>query len=186
MLNLQVPETRCPILCMGAKVKSDFAEGCLARADSQKPLMEARFAVPVEHPSGEICTMLTDNKMPTLSILKQRRDAGLVDYDIDCVEPTVHFVRKPPRVRLITNPHIATQAQPVRKPCQKQYGGNRSTQLQQLSRHEARPRTMSIIAVIGVRSYPASAACSASTAGWSPFDARASAHNNVERVPDRQ
>ena len=124
--------------------------------------------------------------MTAFGSAEQRANACFVDDNIGRIEPDDDFVGDCARVILAADSCIAAELPMTGKPPQEQDRRNRACEFEQFRRQDARPRTMSIIAVTGLRSYPASAACSANTAGWSPFDARANAQSRVERVPERQ
>ncbi len=169
-----------------AKVERDRAEAPFAGADGKEILVEPRLAMSVEQPSGPLRAMPPDKKVTSLGVAHQCADACLVERDIDRIEAADNFIGDSAGILFAADTRVAAQLPMAGEPPKKQDGDNRACQFQQLCRHEARPLNKSIIAVTGLRSYPASAACSLSTAGCSPFDARASAHNKVDRVPERQ
>ena len=146
-----MPQAGCPILCFVPQIERDSAEAAFAGADGEEILVEPRFAVPVEQSRGKLRAMPTDQHMPPLRIAEQCRDARLVDDDIDRIKTAMRLIGQRPGMRFVRNPHIAAKLPAPRQPREKEDCHDGAGELGQLTHQEARPRTMFIIAVMGLR-----------------------------------
>lgn len=158
-------EPRRPILRALTQIQRYRAESFFASADRQKILVEPRLAMVVQQTSGPHRTVPTDQQMPTKSVAHQCPYPRPVDRYVDWVKPADDFISDLTRLFFILNSRVAAKLPMPCEPRQEQYGDDRTCKFKQFGGHAARPRSISIIAVIGVRSYPASAAFSAKTAG---------------------
>lgn len=147
-----MPEARRPILGPLTQIQRNRSKSTFASPNRQKILVEPRFGVPVKQSAGPKRAMAPHQQVVPFGITHQCCDPGLVDRDIGRFKAAYDFFGYLARLHLAANTGITAEFPIFGKPCQKQYGDDRAAELEQLRAHDARPLTMSIIAVMGPRS----------------------------------
>ena len=106
----------------------------------------------VEQPSRPFYAMAADQQVPPFGIAQERGDTRFINGYFHRIEPAAGFICNLARLLFAADADVTTEPQEPRKPRDEQDRGDGPRQLEQLCRHEARPRNMSIIAVTGARS----------------------------------
>ena len=171
-----MPQARRPILRACSPKLSVTVPKVFSPVPTVRKFWSSRvFAMAVEQPSCKLRAVAADRAGGALWRRASTRRCPLCRWryrpDRNRKAPRSAMLRACSSLRIS---HVAAKL-PMPRPATPEKRWRQSSRpVRATMRHQAaRPRSISIIAVIGVRSYPASAACSARTAGCSPFDARA-------------
>lgn len=108
--------------------------------------------MPVKQPSCPLYAVAAHQQVTAVGIPHERGHACLINADVNRIKPAEGFIGNLARLFFAADPHICAKPQKAGKPRDKQYRGNGPCQFQDFCGQEARPRSMSIIAVTGDRS----------------------------------
>ena len=143
-------------------------------------MVEPRLIGITQRVRDEMCAVAADQHEIIGLVADQRRQTRTVERHIG--DGKALFLGQPDSL-VTVDACIAAKAEPMRDARQCEHARERTGEEHPVHFCAA---SMSISAATGVRSYPAPLAFSCSVCGASPALARASDHNSVERVPERQ
>ena len=152
VLYFQMPQASRPVRRLRTQIERDRSKGFFPCTDGEKILVQAGIIMSVEQPSRPLHAMAADQQMSAVGIAQERGDTRFINGYFHRIEPAAGFIGNLAGLLFAADADVTTEPQEPRKPRDEQDRGNGPRQLEQLCRHEARPRNISIIAVTGARS----------------------------------